>query len=68
MAMSLDLKQNGIELRFDSRTQRLEMIRIYDLSMLELAYGSEDRVFRSVALSDRFIAPTSISLDDSLNL
>lgn len=50
MAFVLDLKQNGIELRFDSRTQRQEMIRIYDLSLLELSYGSEDRVFRFVCL------------------
>jgi len=40
MSYVLDLKSVGVELRFDAKTQRLELIRIYDLSKLELSYNA----------------------------
>ena len=37
----IDLVTNGIELRFDARSQRLEIVRIYDLRRVELWYSGQ---------------------------
>jgi hypothetical protein len=46
MAYILDLRSNGLELRYDPKSQRLCLIKVYDLSKLELSYVSEDRLVR----------------------
>lgn len=37
----VDLVTNGIELRFDARSQRLEIVRLYDLKRVELWYSGQ---------------------------
>lgn len=37
----IDLVTNGIELRFDARSQRLEIVRLYDLKRVELWYSGQ---------------------------
>eukprot|EP00029_Vermamoeba_vermiformis_P005177 TRINITY_DN1725_c0_g1_i1.p1 TRINITY_DN1725_c0_g1~~TRINITY_DN1725_c0_g1_i1.p1 ORF type:complete len:446 (-),score=156.25 TRINITY_DN1725_c0_g1_i1:131-1468(-) len=39
--MIIDLVTNGIELRFDARSQRLEIVRLYDLKRVELLYSGQ---------------------------
>lgn len=44
MNICIDLVHQGVELRFNPVSQRLELIRVYDLPHVRLVYG--DSVFR----------------------
>ena len=37
--LSIKLSQDGIKLMFDSTSQRLKIIEVYDLSLVRLKYG-----------------------------
>lgn len=40
MDLIIDLSEDGVLLRFDSATQRLKLIEIYDVSKIQLTYLS----------------------------
>jgi hypothetical protein len=66
MNICIDLLNQGVELRFNPVSQRLELIRVYNLSYVKLIYGDANFRFMSqlgaYVTSSREEAPTFLSV------
>ena len=73
--LSIKLSQDGIKLVFDSVSQRLKIIEVYDLSLVRLKYGwavdklisdvNDDDCFRDLYFNCPDVSPTIEQIDQS---